>query len=252
VRWVLPEAAGLILAVGFTGGLADRLPPPRIAPPLPAPVRAPLPHRPAVDRVLARMAWVARGGTARREVALTFDDGPGPFTAPVIDALQRLHAPATFFTLRGPRDYGGRFAGGDHSRTHARLDRLPAARQREEIGRARLFRPPYGTFDKATLRILRHRHELMVLWDVDSEDYAGLGAQAIAARVVRLARPGSIVLLHDGGGDRSQTLAAIPAIVRGLRARHLRPVTVPRLLRDAPPPRHQVKPWPPRPEAPAR
>jgi len=77
---------------------------------------------------------------------------------------------------------------------------------------------------------------LMVLWSVDSGDYARPGVEQIVDRVVSAARPGAIVLLHDGGGDRSQTVAAIPKIVKRLRAKHYRLVTVPQLLRDDPPP----------------
>jgi peptidoglycan/xylan/chitin deacetylase (PgdA/CDA1 family) len=62
---------------------------------------------------------------------------------------------------------------------------------------------------------------------------------AIVRRVLAGARPGAIVLLHDGGGDRTQTIEALPRIVRALRARHYRLVTVPRLLHDDPPPRRQ-------------
>ena len=76
----------------------------------------------------------------------------------------------------------------------------------------------------------------MVLWSVDSKDYERPGAEQIADGVVAAARPGSIVLMHDGGGDRTQTVAAIPKIVKRLRAKHYRFVTVPELLRDDPPP----------------
>jgi peptidoglycan/xylan/chitin deacetylase (PgdA/CDA1 family) len=64
----------------------------------------------------------------------------------------------------------------------------------------------------------------------------------IARRALAGARPGAIILLHDAGGDRSQTVAALPKILRGLQKRHLRPVTVPRLITDDPPPRGQRLP----------
>jgi peptidoglycan/xylan/chitin deacetylase (PgdA/CDA1 family) len=60
--------------------------------------------------------------------------------------------------------------------------------------------------------------------------------------VLEAVRPGSIVLMHDGGGDRSETVAAVPRIVRKLRRRGYRLVTIPRLLADDPPPRHQGPP----------
>jgi peptidoglycan/xylan/chitin deacetylase (PgdA/CDA1 family) len=102
--------------------------------------------------------------------------------------------------------------------------------------RPRLFRPPYGSFNVTTFRELHHLHLLMVLWSVDTRDYTRPGTAAIVQSALEGAKPGAIVLMHDGGGDRSQTIAALPAIVAGLRKRGLRAVTVPRLLRDDPPP----------------
>jgi peptidoglycan/xylan/chitin deacetylase (PgdA/CDA1 family) len=81
---------------------------------------------------------------------------------------------------------------------------------------------------------------LMVLWDVDSRDWTRPGVRRIVSNVVSRVRPGSIVLLHDGGGLRWQTVAALPVIVRQLRSRGFRFVTVPRMMRVDPPwrPRH--------------
>ena len=77
---------------------------------------------------------------------------------------------------------------------------------------------------------------------VDSEDYLQPGVKAIVHNILKGARPGGIVLMHDAGGDRSQTLRALPAIIRGLRRRGYRLVTVPRLVLDDPPPRDQPLP----------
>jgi peptidoglycan-N-acetylglucosamine deacetylase len=106
----------------------------------------------------------------------------------------------------------------------------------------RLFRPPYGSFDATTFRELRHLHMLMILWSTDTGDYARPGVQTIVQRALAGAHPGAIILMHDAGGDREETIAALPAIVRGLRARGLRPVTVPQLLLDDPPPPGQPIP----------
>jgi peptidoglycan/xylan/chitin deacetylase (PgdA/CDA1 family) len=83
---------------------------------------------------------------------------------------------------------------------------------------------------------------LMVLWSVDTGDFQLPGVQAIVQRALAGAHPGAIILLHDGGGNRAETIAALPAIIRGLRARGLEPVTVPRLLRDNPPAHGQPVP----------
>jgi peptidoglycan/xylan/chitin deacetylase (PgdA/CDA1 family) len=110
------------------------------------------------------------------------------------------------------------------------------------IPQPRLFRPPYGSFDNTTVDIAKQNHMLMTLWDVDTEDYRLPGTPAIVQAALSQARPGSIVLMHDGGGDRSQTLAAVPQIIKGLRARGFRLVTVPELVFSDPPPRTQARP----------
>jgi peptidoglycan/xylan/chitin deacetylase (PgdA/CDA1 family) len=217
----------------------------------------------AVDRVLGYTDYVLAGSRRRREVALTFDDGPSRFTPRLVAELRRRHVPATFFPVGQPIDAYPRylrlehrrgFPVGDHTMTHPLLARLPRQTQAAELdGQAalltragipypRLFRPPYGSFDADTLGLLGERRMLMVLWSVNPEDYYRPGKQAIVARVLAGVRPGSIVLMHDGGGDRTQTVAAVPAIVRMLRRRHYRLVTVARLLRDDPPPRRQGPP----------
>jgi hypothetical protein len=83
-----------------------------------------------------------------------------------------------------------------------------------------VLRPPYGSYDQATFTELKHLGMLMVLWTVDSQDYRRRGVQQIIDSVVGGAKPGAMMLLHDGGGDRSQTVAAIPPIVKRLRAKH--------------------------------
>ena len=227
--------------------------------PAPATPKAPAtsPTQRAIAAVLRHSAFIARGGGRRREIALTFDDGPGPYTPGVLIALNRLHVKATFFVV-GYQEHAFRTAMmaaigrghviGDHTAGHRRLARLSPAEQYEEmlgplhslaqfgLPRPQLFRPPYGSYNDATFDGLRRLGMLMVLWSVDSKDYERPGVQRIVDRVVAEARPGAIVLMHDGGGDRAQTIAAIPKIVKRLRAKHYRFVTVPRLLRDDPPP----------------
>ena len=75
----------------------------------------------------------------------------------------------------------------------------------------------------------------MVMWSADTEDYARPGARAIVERAVEQARPGGIVLRHDCGGERSQTVAALLKVIAGLRAKRFRLVTVPELVLDDPP-----------------
>jgi peptidoglycan/xylan/chitin deacetylase (PgdA/CDA1 family) len=217
----------------------------------------------AVKDVLSYTPFVTAGGARGREVALTFDDGPGPYTPAVLSVLESNHAPATFFAIgkmeryfsaSTQREIRDGDAVGDHTQSHPALARLAAHEQHEEMfegilrielaggPRPQLFRPPYGSFNATTLRELHSLGLLMVLWSVDTNDYRRPGVSVIVERVLAGARPGAIFLLHDGGGDRSQTVAALPAIIRGLRARGLELVTVPKLLRDDPPPSGQPIP----------
>jgi peptidoglycan/xylan/chitin deacetylase (PgdA/CDA1 family) len=217
----------------------------------------------AVSAVLAYTPFVRAGGGRRREVALTFDDGPGPYTPGVLSVLERYRVPATFFAIGKMERYFSPSTArelrdgdvvGDHTETHPAMAQLSAHEQHEQLfeqlariellggARPRLFRPPYGSFDATTLRELHTLGLLMVLWSVDTGDYLQPGVAVIVHRVLAGAHPGAIFLMHDGGGIRSQTIAALPRIIRGLRARGLRPVTVPQLLLDDPPPRGQPLP----------
>ena len=206
-------------------------------------------------------AYVAVAGRRGREIALTFDDGPGPYTLEVVRTLHQLKAPGTFFQVGTTEHYftdaqqaelsDPLVTIGDHTQNHRRLDRLSRADQATEIDaqaailRAAggppptLFRPPYGAFDATTLALLRERQMTMVMWSIDSEDYRRPGVDAIVNNVLSAAKPGAIVLLHDAGGERSQTIAALPRIVKALRERHYTLVSIPQLLHDAPPPLKQ-------------
>ena len=106
----------------------------------------------------------------------------------------------------------------------------------------RLFRPPYGYWNRTTLDILHKYRMLMILWTYDTEDFKLPGSATIAQRVLSNARPGAIFLMHDAGGNRAETAAALPEIIRGLRAKGYKMVTVPKLILDNPPPRNQHVP----------
>lgn len=216
-----------------------------------------------VDRVLRYAPVIAHGSSRHLAIALTFDDGPSPYTPQIVRVLSQLHAPATFFAVgqqlayfaAGLRDevrHG--FEIGDHTQNHAWMIRLSPLAQYKQIHAAavavkrlgapapRIFRPPYGAYDTATLAVLRQLHMLAVLWSVDPADWRRPGTRAIVRAVLSAARPGAIVELHDGGGNRSETVAALPAIVDGLRRRHYQLVTVGQLLALDPPPGHQRLP----------
>jgi peptidoglycan-N-acetylglucosamine deacetylase len=214
----------------------------------------------AIDRTLAYTPFVRVAGAQHREIALTFDDGPGPYTPDVLAVLKRMHVPATFFEVGALETYFHASttaivaAGdviGDHTQLHAPMSELSARDQQAQILEQtsaigaygapfpRLFRPPYGMWDNATLALLHRYRMLMVLWTVDTNDYRQPGVDAIVDSVLTGARPGAIILMHDAGGNRSQTVAALPMIISRLRARGYRLVTVPRLLLDNPAPHDQ-------------
>lgn len=216
-----------------------------------------------IAAVMRYTSFIANGTGRRRAIALTFDDGPGPYTPAIIHILLRMHAPATFFVVgQELNDFSGalhseirhRFVIGDHTQNHAWLIHLNANGQTSQIDvvarelmrygapEPHLFRPPYGAFNGVTIRTLRRARMFMVLWSIDPSDWRRPGTGAIVSNVLHNARPGAVVIMHDGGGDRSQSVAALPAIINGLRRRHYRLVTVPRLLALDPPPRHQRPP----------
>jgi peptidoglycan-N-acetylglucosamine deacetylase len=220
-------------------------------------------ERKTIESVLAYTPAITSGGPTGNEVALTFDDGPGPYTQQLVAELNRLRVKATFFAVGNQEQYFS--AGtvdeinsgdvvGDHTQTHTMMPSLSPHDQYEQLfdqmaqievlggTRPRLFRPPYGAFNATTFRELHHLHLLMVLWSVDTADYTVPGTEAIVQRALAGAKPGAIILMHDAGGNRTETIAALPAIVSGLRKRGLHPVTVPRLLMDDPPLRGQPIP----------
>jgi peptidoglycan/xylan/chitin deacetylase (PgdA/CDA1 family) len=216
-----------------------------------------------VSAALRYTPFIAAGTRRRRAIALSFDDGPSPYTAAIVAILVRMRVPATFFVVgqqlndfsAGLRDelrHG--FDIGDHTENHAWLIRLNPAGQYAQIHDAaerlkdlgapfpQLFRPPYGAYNRQTIATLRRLKMLMVLWSIDPSDWRRPGTKAIVSNVLSNSKPGAIVIMHDGGGDRSQTVAALPAIIRGLRRRRYELVTVPTLMRLDPPPRHQRLP----------
>lgn len=214
----------------------------------------------AIDRTLAYTPYVRIAGAQHREVALTFDDGPGPFTPEILSVLERTDTPATFFEVGTLERYfhastsrivADGYPIGDHTQLHAPMSHLPARLQAQEILQQtsqigdfgapfpRMFRPPYGLWNQTTLNLLRKYRMLMIMWTVDTSDYRQPGVSAIVHSAVSGARPGAIILMHDAGGIRSETVESLPIIIKDLRARGYQLVTVPKLLLDNPAPGNQ-------------
>ena len=183
-----------------------------------------------------------------RRVALTFDGGPTKeYTPRVLSILRRFDVRATFFVrgsfaanhrllLRRIHRQGHELA--NHSYTHPRY---PSGRELQRTNRVIrrttgfkpcLFRAPYGAINDALIERARNQGMLTIGWDVDSWDgfIPNLDAGTIFSRVTGMARPGSIVLMHDGLGLHEGTIKALPRILRRLKTRNLRQVTVSQLL----------------------
>lgn len=219
----------------------------RAATPTPTPVLTPsAPPLPKwARRDVITDVPVAKG---RKVVALTFDDGPWPrSTNEILSILRDSNIKATFFMVG--QEIGRRpevamqvrkagHALGGHSFTHAVRPRDPHGEVRKTDANLKkvlqftptIYRPPYGIVHNAMTRREQALDRAIILWSADSEDWRRPGVSRIVSNVLREVRPGAIVLMHDGGGPRGQTISALPRIISGLRARGYEFVTVPKLL----------------------
>lgn len=167
---------------------------------------------------------------------LTFDDGPDPtWTPQVLALLARFGAQATFFVVgeeaaRFPRQLAAVEAAGhavgNHTYTHPWLTKLKPAQVAAElartdavIGGSRCVRPPGGFVDAAVGRVIARGHKVTQLWDIDTRDWARPGVPAIVAATTAQLRPGVTILMHDGGGDRAQSVRALATVLPALAAK---------------------------------
>jgi peptidoglycan-N-acetylglucosamine deacetylase len=168
-------------------------------------------------------------------VALTIDDGPSPvYTPQVLRVLEKYGITATFSMVGRNVAYYPAIARevasaghviANHTWSHANLAALPVAAMHEEVDRAAaeihaatgrqptLFRAPYGDWSTALLDYCATRQLTPLDWSVDPRDWARPGVSAIVANILRTTRAGSIILEHDGGGDRSETVAALRIVL---------------------------------------
>ncbi len=191
----------------------------------------------------AYYTWQAPGGAStagRRVVALTFDDGPGPYTPEILSVLAQYHVPATFFEVgQDVAEYpaytrmvaAAGDAVEDHTWSHPDLTQLTAAQVDAQIEQTQqeihsvigrtpdCLRPPYDAWNPTVLDRVSAKSLTTMSYSVDPRDWSLPGVTAIVRAVVDGAFPGAVVDLHDGGATRAQTVAALPAIVTSLHAR---------------------------------
>jgi peptidoglycan/xylan/chitin deacetylase (PgdA/CDA1 family) len=134
---------------------------------------------------------------------------------------------------------------GNHSWSHPLLTKLSADQIRSQLTmtgdiiqqvtgkRPIFFRPPYGSLNAQVLTQVNQLGLTTFIWSDGSLDWTPIGPAAIIQQVLSTVSNGAIILMHDGGGDRSRTLAALPSIIEGLQARHFRLVTLDQLVADA-------------------
>jgi peptidoglycan/xylan/chitin deacetylase (PgdA/CDA1 family) len=187
----------------------------------------------------------------RKVIALTFDDGPSEYSAPILDVLKEKGVKATFFdlgenSLRYPQAEQRMVAEGhqvaSHSNTHPDMTTISNDAMRDDITKGfanikatsgvttKVLRAPYGDFGEGQWKNASDLISCNVLWTIDTEDWQRPGAQAIHDAVLANAYNGAVVLMHDGGGDRSQDVEALPKIIDDLKAQGYQFVTIDQLI----------------------
>lgn len=181
--------------------------------------------------------------TGRKVIALTFDDDPSKYSNTILDILKSKGAKATFFDIgQNAIDYASAeqrmIAEGhqvaSHSNTHAYLPKLSDKDLRAELQagfaslkeasgvETKIMQAPYGAFGAGEWRKAADLVDMNVMWSIDTLDWTRPGAKAIHDAVINNAHNGAVVLMHDGGGERSQDVEALPGIIDDLKSQGVR------------------------------
>ncbi|MBD1216991.1 MAG: polysaccharide deacetylase family protein [Aphanizomenon flos-aquae Clear-A1] len=187
----------------------------------------------------------------KKVIALTFDDGPWPnTTAKVLDILKKNRIKSTFFVVgQNVKNYpdltkqivadGHIIANHTWHHWYHQMNAQAAAYEVANTGdiiyqttgvRTSLFRPPGGIMNNGVAAYAKNNKYAVIMWSADSMDYSRPAVPRLMNNIFREAKPGGIVLMHDGGGDRSHTVKALPEIISRFRKQGYEFVTVPELL----------------------
>ncbi len=242
-RLLVVAAGGVMVGLGVVGrgggshvsaaGVTGRHPVDLASSPAPRPSASAAPTQPQAGATTRQPLYYVDDGP--KVIALTIDDGPSPlYTPQVLRILEKYHVQATFSMVGKNVGYYPEVAREvaaaghtiiNHTWDHANLTTLSPAKQQAEIARATaaiataagteptMFRAPYGAWSKATLAYCAAAGLTPLDWSVDPRDWARPGVKEIVKTIMKTTRTGSIILEHDGGGDRSQTVAALQQVI---------------------------------------
>ncbi len=193
--------------------------------------------------------------TDKKLVALTFDDGPSPKYTPIIlRTLTEFHDHATFFVVGSeaqrfpsliPEIARQGSAIANHGWNHMNLRQSGAQALWEDARKSAdfirtlgvspvpFYRPPYGYTSQPMLALFAEHGVSVVLWSIDTRDWSRPGIGSIINKVATQVKPGAIILMHDGGGNRTQTATALTAILEQLKQMGYKVVTLPQLIKDS-------------------
>lgn len=207
-----------------------------------------------VQNCVVTVHQITPDDSSRKLVALTFDDGPAEtYTEAYLSILDQYGIKATFFNLgeniqsypdlaKKIVDSGNEIM--SHTHAHQQLSTLESDALQEEFRSAfsliesttgvktTAFRPPYGDFKESTWLKSGGLATVSVLWNMDSEDWRRAGADSIVSKSTEGIFSGAIILMHDGGGERSQDVEALPRIIETLQAEGYEFVTVGELMKS--------------------
>ena len=250
VKFVLLCAAGAVAGT-LSGGCSQNSVPTAqaAAKPTATPTPKPTPKPTPLPTAKPRGIGLFSVKTRQKVFALTFDDGPDPsYTPKIVKILQEKKVPATFFMVgamvrahapTGMLVVKAGYPIGGHTWTHPMRTKRPAwevdhtdAMIKQKLGiTTTMFRPPYGLRNNGLASVASARGEDVIIWSSDSDDWNhGTNASRIHNNVMKNAGSGGIALMHDGGGNRSATVAALPGIIDALHNRGFKLVTVPQLM----------------------